>query len=381
MNSRQRVLAALNHHEPDRPPRDLGSTTATGIHPAAYQALKRSLGLEKGFEYLSSRALLARVEEPVLDHFGIDLLPLIPVSAGEVPPLDQDRAYVDRWGVERRLPEGDGHYFVSRPPLKGLGGAAEIDAAVWPEPREDFSDLREQALHLRGTTEKALVLNLEVGFLHQAQFMRGYDHWLMDLAAEPALAEYYMDRILEIWLAEARAMIQAVEDTADVVIYADDIAFQNGPMVSDEMYRRYLQPRQKRVFDLMAASEMKSLYHSCGSITSLIPHLVDMGVDALNPVQVSAEGMGNTASLKETWGDQVTFWGGIDTHYVMPRGSVEEVQEEVHRRLDDLAGNGGYVLATVHDIQAEVPPENVRALFQAADEWSGPQWKGAEDVG
>ncbi|MDZ7845271.1 MAG: uroporphyrinogen decarboxylase family protein [Anaerolineales bacterium] len=375
MNSQERVLTALNHQRPDRPPRDLGSTTATGIHPLAYQALKKHLGLDDGFEYLSSRALLARVEQPVIDHLGIDLLPIISSASAEVPELDENRTYVDRWGVERRLPEGNGHYLVSSPPLAGMSTTTELAEHSWPEPREDFSELTQQARQLRETTDKALVLNLEVGFLHQAQFMRGFDHWLMDLAGDPTFAENYMDRILEIWLAEAEAMVEAVNGLADVVIYADDIAFQNGTMVSADMYQRYFKPRQKKVFDLMTGSRMKSLYHSCGSLGSLLGELVDMGIDALNPVQVSAKGMDDTRALKEQWGEEITFWGGVDTHYVLPRGTVEEVEAEVRRRLNDLAVDGGYVLASVHDIQPEVPPQNILAMFRAADNWSDEQQK------
>ncbi len=369
MNSRERVLAALNHQQPDRPPRDLGSTTATGIHPTAYKALKKSLGLSNGFEFLSARALLARVEDSVIEKLGIDLLPIIPGSSGQEPELDQNRAYVDSWGVERRLPQDGGHYLVSRPPFANLSTKSEIAAYSWPTPRDDFSELTEQARHLRETTDKALVLNLDVGFLHQAQFMRGFDLWLMDLAAAPAFAEYYMDRILEIWLADARSMIEAVGSLADVVIYADDIAFQNGPMVSAQMYQALFKPRQKQVFDLLAGSGMKVLYHSCGSISSLLADLVDMGVEAINPVQVSARGMGDTAALKKQWGDHLTFWGGVDTHEVLPRGNPDDVRQEVWCRMDDLSENGGYVLASVHDIQAEVPAENIFAMFQAAEQW------------
>jgi uroporphyrinogen decarboxylase len=112
------------------------------------------------------------------------------------------------------------------------------------------------------------------------------------------------------------------------------------------------------------------LYHSCGSLTTLLDHLVEMGVEAINPVQVSAGGMGDTAELKRRWGDRITFWGGIDSHKVLPRGTEMEVKEEVWQRLDDLAVDGGYVLASVHDIQSEVPPENIKAMFRAADEWS-----------
>jgi uroporphyrinogen decarboxylase len=369
MNARQRVLAALSHQEPDRPPRDLGSTTATGIHPTAYQALKTHLGLEPSWSYLSARAQLAHVEPSILDHFQIDCLPLIADSAAESPVLDQRRAYTDRWGVERRLPQENGHYYVTRPPLTTAARVSDLQASAWPDIRTDFDSLVTLAAHLRQTTDKALVLNLEVGFLHQTQFLRGFDLWLMDLASDPRLAEAMMDLVLDIWLTEAEATIRAVGDLADVVVYADDIAFQDRPMFSASMYQRLIKPRQRRIFDLLKGSGAKVFYHGCGNVRPLLPDLVDMGVDILNPVQVSADGMGNTAALKKEWGEHLTFWGGIDTQGIMPRGTSDEVQHEVKKRLDDMAEGGGYVLATVHDVQPEVPPTNLCAMFQAADEW------------
>ena len=369
MNARERVLAALDHREPDRPPRDLGGTTATGIHPKAYQSLKEYLGLAGGWTYLSARAQLARVETALLERFKVDCLPLIPHTAAEPPVLDERRSYLDRWGVARRLPVGDGHYYVSKPPLASAGGAGDLRSYAWPEPRTDFASLGEEAARLRATTDKALVLNLEVGFLHQAQFMRGFDHWLMDLAADPAFAGALMDAILEIWLAEAEATIRAVGACADVVVYADDIAFQDRPIFSMAMYRKLIRPRQRRVFDLLKRCGLKVFYHSCGNVRPLLADLVDMGVDILNPVQVSAEGMGDTAALKAQWGADLTFWGGIDTQAVLPRGSTDDVRCEVKRRLDDLTHGGGYVLAPVHDVQPEVPPANLCTIFDAADEW------------
>ena len=369
MNARERMLAALNHREPDRPPRDLGSTTATGIHPRAYQALKEHLGLEGGWTYLSARAQLARVEPALLERFKVDCLPLIPHTAAESPALDDRRSYLDRWGVERRLPVGDGHYYVSHPPLASAEGPGDLRTYAWPEPCTHFALLGEEAARLRATTDKALVLNLEVGFLHQAQFMRGFDRWLMDLAADASFAGALMDAILEIWLAEAGATIRAVGDCADVVVYADDIAFQDRPIFSTAMYHKLIRPRQRRVFDLLKGSGMKVFYHSCGNVRPLIADLVEMGVDILNPVQVSAEGMGDTAALEAQWGAELTFWGGIDTQAVLPRGSAGDVRREVMRRLDDLACGGGYVLAPVHDVQPEVPPANLCAIFDAADEW------------
>ncbi len=371
MNSRQRLLAALNHQQPDRPPRDLGSTTASGIHPDAYRALKAHLGLAPGWRYLSARAQLARVEGAVVDRLQLDCLPLIDPAAAEPPVLDENRAYVDRWGVERRLPAAGGHYYVSRPPLAGAEGRGDLRSFAWPRPRTDFEALGREAARLRAISDKALVLNLEVGFLHQAQFVRGFDLWLMDLAADPALAAGVMDAVLDVWLVEAEATLRAVGGHADVVVYADDIAFQDRPMFSPRMYRDLIKPRQRRVFDLLKGSGMKVFYHSCGNVRPLIPDLVEMGVDILNPVQVSAEGMGDTAALKAEWGHTLTFWGGIDTQAVLPRGSTADVRREVVSRLDDLAPGGGYVLAAVHDVQPEVPAANLWAMFAAADEWNG----------
>jgi uroporphyrinogen decarboxylase len=358
------------HKQPDRPPRDLGSTTATGIHPQAYAKLKRHLGFDSGWDYLSSRAQLAQVETPVLDRFGIDLLPLIPRSASEPPVLDKRWRYVDRWGIERTLPEDGGHYYVSRPPLASATRTADLVAYPWPEPRLDWTELGLRARELRESSDRALVLNLEVGFLHQVQFVRGFDRWLMDLASAPGFAAALMDHVLDIWLTEAEAMMAAANGSADVVIYADDIAFQDRSMVSPGMYQSLIKPRQKQVFDLLTGSGMGVLYHSCGDLWSLLPDLVDMGVQALNPVQVSAPRMRKTDELKRVWGKELVFWGGIDTHHVLPHGTDHQVRQEVWRRLDDMAQDGGYVLASVHNIQPEVTPENICTMFDAADEWS-----------
>ncbi len=374
MNSRERVLAALNHTSPDRTPRDLGGTTATGINPKAYCALQRYLGKSDGFEYLSARAQLARVDQDIVARFGIDLLPLIPASAGHPPELDEHRAYVDQWGIERRLPEKDGHYYVSRPPLATAERISDLSAYAWPAPCLDYSELGEQAYQLRANSDKALVLNPEVGFMHQTQFLRGFERWLMDLVADPTFAMAMMDRVIEIWIADVQAMIRAVNGNADVILYADDIGIQGGPMVSPRTFA-LLRPRLERVFGVLKQSGMKVLYHTCGNVESLIGEFIDMGVDALNPVQVSTKGMSNTAQLKQKWGDRMVFWGGIDTQQVLPRGRPEEVRSEVRRRLDDLARDGGYVLAAVHDVQPEVPPENLCAMFAAADEWESEQAK------
>ncbi len=371
MNSRERVLTALNHQEPDRTPRDIGSTTTTGINFKAYQSLKRYLQFPNpdSFEFMSARALVAKVEQEIIDRFKLDVLPISSASASIVPQLDENRAYIDRWGVERKLPRDGGHYYVSHPPLAGMESIADLQDFAWPQPETDFSELALQAKDLYENTDKALVLNLSIGFMHQSQFMRGYDNWLMDLVSEPVLAGYYMDRIIDIWIAESEKLIEATKGLAHVVTYTDDVAFQNGPMMSKRMYDLLIKPRQKRIIEFLKKSGMKVFLHSCGSIVTLLEGYIDMGVDIINPVQVSAKGMGETALLKEKYGKDLVFWGAIDTQDILPHATPKKVKEEVWKRLDDLTADGGYVLACVHDIQEEVPPENICAVFEAADEW------------
>jgi uroporphyrinogen decarboxylase len=160
-------------------------------------------------------------------------------------------------------------------------------------------------------------------------------------------------------------MIEAVGPHADILFYGDDVAFQQGPMVRRATYERHIKPYQQKNFDLLREHGGKIVYHSCGSVVTLVEDFIELGVDALNPVQVSAADM-DTAMLKREFGDRISFWGGVDTQRVLPRGTPEEVRQEVRHRIRDLAPGGGYVLCAVHNIQREVPPENIDAMYQEA---------------
>jgi uroporphyrinogen decarboxylase len=166
-------------------------------------------------------------------------------------------------------------------------------------------------------------------------------------------------------------LLQAVGDNVDLVLHCDDIAAQNGPLINPRTYRQVIKPRQKRIFDTIKAhTSARLLYHSCGSIAWVLPDLIEMGVDAVNPVQVSAAHM-DTRRLKEEYGSDLAFWGAVDTHHALPFGTPDDVRAEVRRRIEDLAGEGGYVIGSVHIIQQEVPPENVLAMAEAAHVYGG----------
>jgi uroporphyrinogen decarboxylase len=230
--------------------------------------------------------------------------------------------------------------------------------------------LRETARQLREETDYAVVLSLPVGFVHLSQYLRGYEQWLMDIVLEPAFLDALMDRTLDWWLALAAAVLDEVGSFVDVVAFGDDVAFHDRPMVDLARYRKLFKPRHRKMIDLLKAkSGAKVLYHCCGAVRSLVPEFIDIGVDALNPVQVSSAGMDDTAALKAEFGDRICFWGGIDTQRVLPMGSPDDVRAEVQQRIRDLAPGGGFVLTSVHNIQEDVPPENIVAMVDAAVEF------------
>lgn len=373
MTARQRVLAALEHRQPDRVPRDLGGCLAAGINITAAENLHSHFGITERIDIQLERASLARPSETILQRFRIDTRSVwAGADCWTVGRPNDDGTHTDDWGVVRAAPRGGGIHAVVRSPLAGEITAETIRdlAEHWPDPSrpELVEGVGKEAQRLRDTTDCAIVLNLPLGVFHYAQFLRGYDTWLMDLALDPALVCYLHDTLLEITIEQARRLLQAVGNNVDVVCYGDDIAMDTGPLVSPAMYRRLLRPYLQKVFaSLREISDAKILYHCDGDITWLVDDLVDMGVDAINPVQVSSGPMSDTAALKSQFGDRITFWGGIDTERVLPFGTAQDVETEVQRRTQDLAPGGGYVMATVHNIQAEVPPENIVTLWRAAD--------------
>ena len=180
-----------------------------------------------------------------------------------------------------------------------------------------------------------------------------------------------MDKILEIQTEMTRLLLQEVGPYADVVVTGDDLSHQGGLTYSPEMYRRLFKPRHRAIIRFLKehAGEAKILYHCCGAAEPLLGDLIEIGVDAYNPVQVSAKGMDDTKKLKALYGRDLTFWGGIDTQRVLPFGTREEVRAEGRRRIEDLAPGGGFVLAAVHNLRPEVKPENIVALFETALEY------------
>ncbi len=227
--------------------------------------------------------------------------------------------------------------------------------------KEEIEKLSDWAIVLTGPGE---------GLFERSLWMRGFERFYIDLIRDPPLANSLLDKLTDFRIKFWELLLDEIGDLVHVVVEADDLATQNSLMISPEIYRRYLKPQHKRVFSFIKekAPHVYIFLHSCGAIYDLIPDLIEVGVDILNPVQVSAAKM-DTKKLKKEFGDVLTFWGGgIDTQEVLPKGTPDEVKEEVKRRIDDLAPGGGFIFAAVHNIQADVPPENIIAMWEALQE-------------
>jgi uroporphyrinogen decarboxylase len=378
VTSRERVRLALAHREPDRVPHDLGTSGVTGIHVEALRGVLPYLGLEeKDLRVGSVLGQLAVVDGELRQRLRVDTQAVPRNPGGEHPEPEREGKYLtvrDKWGAVWAMPADEGHSFSPyRAPLADAESVRDIEEFPWPDVAspERVAAMAAEAERLHWQTDRALILGpCCLGFFQMGWLLRGFETFAKDLHTNPNLAEALLEKVLELKMAYWGALLPKVSRYVLVVREDDDYGMQGGLVISPETFRRYMRPRWHRLLQFVrrkATSRVYILFHSCGAVRPLIPDLIDLGVDVLNPVQVSAAGM-DTATLKAEFGDDLTFWGGgIDTQRVLPHGNPGEVREEVRRRIADLAPGGGFVFATVHNIQADVPPENIIAMWEALE--------------
>jgi len=389
MNSRERVLLALDHREPDRVPFDLGSTQVTGISIRAYERLREHLGLDRREPQICDLIQqLAYPHQDVLDRLQVDTRGLYPLNANTIPlpvggrqwrETHEQREdvwlYTDEWGLTHSFPKKDGLYYsqVGYP----LGGAEvspeQVDALPLPSGDEPWrlEGLGDKAREFRKQGKAVVLRPVCAGLVEMGERVRGMENFLVDLLANPPSAERLMDRFLEIKMRYWRRALGELGDLLDVVMEADDYGTQESQLVSPEIFRSLVKPRLKRLIEHIRnlAPRVKILFHSCGAVRPIIPDFIEIGIDALNPVHVNAEGM-EPAGLKRDFGRELCFWGGgIETQSVLPHGTAQEVKDSVRRNAEALAPGGGWVFNTIHNIQPDVPPENLMAMWEALREY------------
>jgi len=369
MTSRERVLAAAERRQPDRVPVELSSTFNAGISRIAHGNLLKFLGLQPGPEEDDVLAFGTVNPDPrILEQFGVDLT-LVRLRAPKEPKIEQigHETFRDEWGhVYKRTPL---YIDLVESPLKEASIEA-LDRLNWPNPNDRglVEGLREEAAALRAETDKAVVARCFSGGISDiARNLRGIENFFTDLLLEERFMDALLDRVEE-WLTAGYLMyIDAVGEFVDVFEYGNDYGTQRGLFLSADLYRKYFKPRERRMFEaIKSRTQAKLFYHSCGGVFEIIGDMIECGVDILNPLQPNAAGMAPERLFAE-YGKDLCFCGGIDVQRLLPYSTPEKVRSEVRRVASILGRHGGYILAASHCIQADVPPENVVAMFTALD--------------
>jgi len=411
MNSRERVLSALNHQQPDRVPVDLSGHRSSGISPIAYRKLRKALGLiEKPIRVYDIVQELAIVDDDVLEWAGVDTIELGRAFALEdqhwvewVLP-DGSPCLVPAWSVPEResgrwvirstktgrviaqMVDGSLYFeqtywpFVEGRP-EGVSVADVVEESMWtaiaspPGPLvggdDGYRKLAQGANSLRQSSDRAIIGLFGGNLLEYGQFMYRNDVFFMLLAAEPEKAEAFLDEITEMHLANLENYLAAVGEHIDIILFGDDLGMQSGPQISPRMYRRFFKPRHARMWQrAKELAPVKVMLHCCGGVRELLPDLIDAGLDAINPVQITCEGM-ESRGLKSDFGKDITFWGGgCDTRDILPHSTPDQVYRHVQEQLSIFQPGGGFVFQQVHNIQADIPADNIVAMFAAVREFS-----------
>ena len=411
MNSRDRILAAMRFEETDRVPVDLGGHRCTGIMAMAYARLRDYLGLPKAPIRISDMLLqLAVVDDDMQDFFGADVIEFgrgFCLGCNDWKPWrlpDGTECWIPYWihpeqdatgtwlirhadgtpiAVQRPgmlyfeqvvfpmhdVPDGEPDPLDCLPELMSYEAWSAVPGIPGPLSFEGdgLAALVDGARRLRASTDKAIAAHLRGPLFEGGQHQYGMDRFYVLLASEPDRVHAFLDVLTDLYIARAEKFLSAVGKFVDVVIFSDDFGMQTGLQISPRMYRTFFKPRQKRLWGRIKelAPDVKVLLHSCGAMAELLPDLAEVGVDAWNPVQISARNM-EPERLKREYGRAVTFWGGgCDTQSMLRTGTPDEIRAHVTRNLSVFAPGGGFIFAQVHNIMADVPPQNVVAMFDA----------------
>lgn len=414
MNSRERVLAAIAHKQPDQVPVDLGSTPSSGISAIAYSNLLKAIGrTDLPVQIYDVVQQLAQPDMSIIDRFGVDVLDIgrafdteekdwhetilangdkafYPIHFNPVKQADGSYHCYDEDGKRllALMPQGatffDQSYF---PYINGFPENydtldEEMGRVLWSRyvhsPWDHTQDpdfwktLREKTLQLRASTDKALMIVCGCNLFEWGTFLRRMDNFLMDLLCEPDQVARMLDQLLERHLATLAKVCDSVGDIVDIIRFGDDLGMTSGPFMDVDTYRSLFKPRHKQLCDYVKThSQMHTFIHSCGSISSLMPDLIEAGIEIFNPVQTNARQM-EPEFLKKEFGQDCTFWGGgVETVGTLNNGTPEQVREQVLERLEIMSAGGGFVFNTVHNILPDVPPQNILAMFDAVKDFNG----------
>jgi uroporphyrinogen decarboxylase len=378
MTSRERVLAAVNHEEPDRVPIVLGVSNATGIKMQTYRALKELVGIDAPDEYLYRWPELgtALVDEATLERLHSDVRGVLDLEPAWVLERNATREphsdYINSWG-SGAVEIGPDDWFPSVCPMKDATTIGEIEDYPWPDMDDPtrVAHVATEAARLAEEDRYAIMATPWLLFpLERAFAMQSMETFLMNLAIRPEFAEALLWKIEEHCKTLMGHFLEALGDNVDIIKIGDDLGTQESLMMSPAMYRSILKPvHADYIRFIRERTRAKVFFHTDGDVVPLIDDFVEMGIDILNPIQTSAGTMANLEELKARWGDRLTFCGAIDTQRILPRGTPEEVRDEVRRVIEILGPGGGYMVSSVHTVMNDVPAGNVLTMVDAVEEF------------
>jgi len=406
LTSRERVMMAVDHREPDRVPIDLGGHRSSGIMAIAYNKLKKSLGITSGDIYVYDFVQqLAIIETEVLDRFGVDTIEMgrgfylspsdwhdwvLPDGTPcKIPAFIYPVKIGDDWciyhedGTLIAIQKQGSLYFeqtcfplaqssdtlfddLSTPSEKVMWNTLGSPPAPIDYDPEGRAQLAAGAKALRESTDRAIIGLFGGNLLETGQFLFRNDNFFLLLASEPSRAHRFLDKLVETHLENLETFLSTVGPYIDIIMFGDDLGMQTGPQISPRMYREFFKPREALMWArAKELADVKVMLHSCGGLYPLMPDLIDAGLDIVQPVQTSARDM-EPERLKKEFGKDICLWGGgCDTQQVLPLGTPDEIAAHVRQRCDILSPGGGFVFQQVHNIMADVPPENIIAMLDA----------------
>jgi len=379
LSHRERIEMALNHEEPDRVPIEFGGVNNTIYEKPFYWPISPKYGYSAlvnylGFKDLSQPQMLPSncvtlFDDRLLDRFGVDFVSYVMRAPRGQDKMLSDGTVVIAWGIKAKMV---GYYWeiFDGPLRKPKITFKDIDSLETPDPEDPviLENVRSEVKELRRKTSRAIVgvPTMAENIFHHYSYLRGFSQMFIDMKKNPEIFRYLASTILDIHGSIVEAFFSECGDYIDFALLGDDMGTQQAPFVSPEEYKIYMKPYHKGLIDrVKSVTDARIYFHSCGAVFPLIEHFIDIGVDVLNPIQPLAKGM-DAEALKRTYGNRITFCGGIDAQKLLPNGTPQEIEAEVKRVIEILGKNGGYILAPSHNLQGDVPPQNIVAMFDAA---------------
>lgn len=379
MTSRERVLTAIHHEQPDRIPLVIGVSNATGIKMQPYRGIKNIAAIQAPDNYLYDWPELgtAKIDEQTMRRLHSDVRGVLDLEPEQVLKRNRERDphsdCIDSWGSgQTEITPGD--WFPGIHPLPEARTVKDLDLYQgWPDMSDPtrIAHVAEAARRLAEENQFAILATPWLLFpFERAHAMQGMEVFLLNMATDPDFARALLERIADYCKQLMGRFLEELGDNVDIIKIGDDLGIQTGLMISPQMYRDILKPVHADFISFIKSrTKAKIFFHSCGDVAPLIGDFIEIGVDILNPIQTSSGSMADLPALKKRFGKNMVFCGGIDSHRILPFGSVAEVRQEVRRVMQILGPGGGCMIGPVHTVMNDVPPENVLAMVDAVEEF------------